>query len=434
MRVYRSIEEIFHNGVPVSRILKAHEKWVKQREGQKADLIGADLSGTDLGGAYLRGADLIKTDMSETDLRNANLSEANLFGANLSGSKMTAANLRRVNLEQTNLSEVNLSGADLAEANLKGAYLAWTKMIRSNLSEADMQDAYMRGADLTLADLSKCQLKGAQMIGANLYEAKMAGSSLDDANLAESYLRQADLSYAALNKVNLSEANLERAVLHSANLSGANLTASNLIGADLRGAILNGVFLENAKLMGWKIAGVTCTHIFGKDNVLIRFQSGEFEKKYARRQRSCEIMLKVPLTASGYYIGKFITRSINHIWGSRVIELKGIEVLTEEDTKFIFNIFDVDFFEQQKKTVEINLRVALNKYFRDRTADRDQSYFGDIVEDTDKKEVPADNAPHREFQPWGINHHGMVDKLIAHYSKLGKMGESIYDIVDSMFG
>ena len=171
----------------------------------------------------------------------------------------------------------------------------------------------------------------------------------------------------------------------------------------------------------------------GKNNVVIRFQPGEFEKKYARRQRSCEIILKVPLTASGYYIGKFITRSINHIWGSRVIELKGIEVLTEDDTKFIFNIFDVDFFEQKKQTLEINLRVALNKYFRDRTIERDESYFGDIVEESDQKKIHADDMPHRSFQAWGINHNGMGDKLIEYYSKLGKMGEAIYDIVGSMF-
>lgn len=433
MKTYRPITEFSHHGVPLTVILENHEKWIKQREGKKADLMEADLRNASLRGVYLRGADLIKADLGETDLREANLSEANLFGAKLSGAKIFGSNLRRANLERANLSEAVLSMCDFTEASLKTAFLSWTKMIRSNLSEANLSDAYMRGADMTHADLSKAVMRGAQMIGANLSEARMAGADLSEAVLTEAYLREADLSFASLRRADLREANLEKADLHSADLTNALLHSASLLAADLSGAYLNGACLDNAKLAGWIIKDVRCSHIVrGKNKEMIRFSEGEFEKKYGHSQNLCEIILKVPLTASGYYIGKFITRSLNHLKGSPVIELKGMEVLTEEDTKFTFNICDQKFYEKEKEAVEIGLRVALNKYFRDQAVDKDQTYFGDIVNEAPReREAGPLAAP---LNPWAIDHRNMREKLVDHYNGLGKMGKAIYETIAGIFG
>ncbi|MFH1488239.1 MAG: hypothetical protein ABII06_05000, partial [Pseudomonadota bacterium] len=118
--------------------------------------------------------------------------------------------------------------------------------------------------------------------------------------------------------------------------------------------------------------------------------------------------------------------------GSPVIELKGMEVLTEEDTKFTFNICDQRFYETKKEAVEIDLRVALNKYFRDQAIDKDQTYFGDIVsEPPHEKEADPVNAP---FTPWAVDHPRMGEKLVDHYTRLGKMGKAIYGTIAGIFG
>ena len=65
----------------LQEILKLHQKWLNNEEGQRANLSGADLSGAALSGADLRNA----------NLRGANLSNANLSGADLSGANLSEA-------------------------------------------------------------------------------------------------------------------------------------------------------------------------------------------------------------------------------------------------------------------------------------------------------------------------------------------------------
>lgn len=434
MARHKPASEFSHQGVPLPDILKDHEKWIKRREGRKADLIGAELMEVDLSGAYLRGADLIKANLKGVDLREANLSEANLFGANLSGSKMMGANLRRANIEKANLSEANLTGADLTEANLKGAYLAWTKMTRAVLIDARLNEAYMRGADLALADLSKAHLQAAKMIGANLSETRMGGASLREANLGEAYMREANASYADFKGADLGDSNLEKANLRSANLAGANLDNASLVGADFVGADLSGAFLDHANTSEWILRDVKCTHLIrGEHKETVRFAPGEFEKKYGQSLKLSEIILRVPLSASAYYIGKFVTRSINHLVGFQVIDLKGIMVLSPEDTKFIFHIFDDEFYERRKEEVEIGLRVALNKYLREQSIDKERSYFGDIAEGRENRPISRGDLLPDTFTPWHMDHGAMQEQLVEHYTRLGKMGESIYGIISSIF-
>ena len=69
-------------------IIKSHEKWLNNDNGERADLSGANLRYADLRGANLRYADL-----SDADLRGANLSGADLSGANLSDADLLCADL-----------------------------------------------------------------------------------------------------------------------------------------------------------------------------------------------------------------------------------------------------------------------------------------------------------------------------------------------------
>ena len=86
-------------------ILKSHAAWMRNDEGERADLSVANLHGANLSGANLSGA---------------NLSGANLHGADLSGADLRLANLSVANLSGADLSGANLSGADLSGADLSG--------------------------------------------------------------------------------------------------------------------------------------------------------------------------------------------------------------------------------------------------------------------------------------------------------------------------
>jgi uncharacterized protein YjbI with pentapeptide repeats len=102
MKRYKPIKDFYHKNVPLKVILKNHKKWLKERKGEKADLIGVDLSGADLSEAYLRGADMIKSNLSAINLEKANLSKVNLFGANLNSQvKLRQKSRQKLSQEKT---------------------------------------------------------------------------------------------------------------------------------------------------------------------------------------------------------------------------------------------------------------------------------------------------------------------------------------------
>ena len=102
-------------------IIKSHEKWLNNYNGERANLSGANLSRANLSGANLSGADL-----SYAYLIGADLSDANLSGANLSYAYLSDANLIGADLSGANLSRANLSGANLSDAkyNVHTAFYA----------------------------------------------------------------------------------------------------------------------------------------------------------------------------------------------------------------------------------------------------------------------------------------------------------------------
>ena len=435
MPKYKPITEFSYKEIPLAVILQNHEKWFKERKGQKADLYKANLMEANLKGAYLRGADFIKADLSESNLSDANLSGANLFGANLKSAILEGANLRGANLEKANLNETNLRGVDLVEANLQGAYLAWVKMSGADLSEANLSEAYLRGANLAYSNLSRCNLTGVTLFGADLSDVTLIRANLTNANMSEADLRGADMTHAELREADLSEANLEKAKLNSANLINSSLTASILRRTDLTEADLSGVCLDNANLSEWIISGVKCTHIIkGEKREIVKFIPGEFEKKYTQTLKVFELILNIPFTGSAYYIGRFITEAINHLTGTSVVDLNGIEVLSHSDTKFIIGIRDSDFFEKERKTLKRTLRDALNRYFRDQTIGGSHTFLGDIFGDETDEMVSSEESIPKSDTPWSIDPDGMHDRVIDDYMKLGKTGESIYKIISSIFG
>ncbi|MBW1773134.1 MAG: pentapeptide repeat-containing protein [Deltaproteobacteria bacterium] len=435
MPKYRPITEFFHNGSPLVDILNEHEKWVKHREGKKADLIGAELVNIDLSDTYLRGCDLIKANLHGANLQNANLGRANLFGATLNGANLRGVNLRRANLEKARMMETDLDGAILSEANLKSADLAGARMDRVEVLRANLEEANLTGAVMRDADLYKSDLQGAKLIGAHVERTKMKRANLQGADLTEAYLREAEMPYAELSETEMKKANLENCHMHSVNLRDANLNETSLIGADLTGSILSGVLLDQTNISEWIITGVTCTHIFrGEKRKIVKFSPEEFEKKYSQPRNTTEMILNVPLTGSAYYIGKFITRSMNNIINSHIIDFKGVELLSDTDTKYFFNFIDEAFFEKNRETFEINLRYALNGYFRHNRIAKNQSYLGGVLEDATKGAMGrADRIDPVPDAPWEIDAKVKPDSLIEHYNKLEKIGKSIYNIVASVF-
>ena len=433
MMEYRPITEFSYKKVPLQIILQNHKKWIKEREGEKADLIGADLTGADLSEVYLRGANLIGINLEEANLSEANLSETNLFGANLKGADLVGADLSKANLTNAKMGDARMKGAylngtNLEKARLIAADLSDTNLLRANLKRAKMGNIDLSGANLTKADLSKADLTRANLRGANLEDAILVEADLIEANLSS-----ADLIYAELRDADLSKAKLEKAKLNSVNLSNSILVACSLIKADLTGANLSGACLDKADFSEWIITGVRCTHIiFGDEREILRFNPGEFERKYSYTRRLSEIILDISFTGSTYYIGNLITRSINYLMRSHVVELKGIEAVSNNESKLLFNILDDNFYKKKKKEVEINLKDALNKYFRDNSIGKELSLFGEIFGDASDGIINSkDNIPVHDT--WQIDLDVTQDKLAEHYTKLGKIGESIYNIVSSIF-
>ena len=112
----------------LDEIIASHGRWLRNEDGEQANLWG-----TNLWGADLRGVNLCKA-----NLRDANLWRADLLRANLQGA--------------------DLRGADLRDADLRGANLRGVSLCKANLRDACLQDADLRGADLRGANLRGTQL------------------------------------------------------------------------------------------------------------------------------------------------------------------------------------------------------------------------------------------------------------------------------------
>lgn len=84
----------------LKEILESHGKWLKDEEGERANLSESNLSGADL-----HRANLILADLCGANLHRANLSGANLRGADLSEADLSEADLRGANLFGAKLNE-----------------------------------------------------------------------------------------------------------------------------------------------------------------------------------------------------------------------------------------------------------------------------------------------------------------------------------------
>ncbi|MEW6665389.1 MAG: pentapeptide repeat-containing protein [Thermodesulfobacteriota bacterium] len=423
MDAHKPVTEFSHKEIPLREILRNHERWIREREGRKADLIGADLFQVDLSGAYLRGADLLKANLRESSLERANLSGANLYAAHLSRANLRAANLRGANLEKANLMDAILEGADISEANLKGAQMAAADLQKVCAVRSNLAGAYLRGAILQEGDFYKADLRGAVLMGAKMDLAKFKRAVLSGANAHEATLRGAKLPYADLSGADFAGANMERSLLHSASLRDSDLSFADLAGSDLSGAELTGIRLRETGLSGCVLAGITCTQVLeGEAMETVRLSPGEFESRYGKESRISEMIVEIPLTGSTYYIARFITCSVNSLIGSHAIEFQGAERLSETHTRFIFGLHDENFLQKQRNAFEEAFPIALNGYFVENRIGRQPSYMGGILEKAIGEGNPLEDR--QRVQPEG---------LMEHYSRLEKIGEDIYGIAHSVF-
>jgi hypothetical protein len=303
----------------------------------------------------------------------------------------------------------------------------WQKLVKLGavsgdmpIGQWDLSDADLRGANLTKAELTGAELTGAELTGADL----------SDANLTRANLTEADLRGA-----NLTGANLTEARLVIADLTDAYLIDATLIRTDLTKAILNGADIDNANLTEWIIKDVTCTHIvqakYGSKRI-IKFAPQEFEKKYTHIEKIAELILSIPLTESASFIGSFLAQSINHLKKSTVMTWKGVEALSDGDTKLTFNIFDNDFYINQKEVIETTLKDTLNDYFKENPLGESITYFPDPIEDATegivkiKKELEI-------FQVLAIDTQALQEKALSYFLRIRKTGEDVYEIVTSIF-
>lgn len=423
MDAHKPVTQFFHKEIPLQEILRNHERWIREREGRKADLIGADLFRIDLSGAYLRGADLLRANLRESSLERANLSGANLYAAHLSGANLRRANLSGANLEKANLMDSILEGADISEANLKDAHMADADLQKVCAIRSNLAGAYLKGGILKEGDFYKADLRGAILMGAKMELAKFKRAILSGVNASEATLREAKLAYANLSEADFAGAKMERSVLQSASLRDSDFSFASLAGSDLSGADLSGIRIRDTNLSGCILAGITCTHVReGESMEMIRLSPGEFESRYGTERGLSEMIVEIPLTGSAYYIARFITCSVNSLLGSHAIDFRGAERLSETHTRFIFHLRDENFLEKQRHAFEGALALALNGYFVENRVGRQPSYMGGILEGAIGEEYPQ-QAKER-VQP---------ERLMENYARLEKIGEDIYGIAHSVF-
>ena len=384
-----------------------------------------DLRGADLSGAQLRDADLYEADLSGADMQGAFLNGAYLRKANMQGARLMGSNLKEANLSGANISDANLSEANLYRSYLFKADLSGSVLVKADLSEAT----------LTKADLSGADLEGACLGEADLNEAIITEAMLNEAHVSKADLSRSDLSRADLSGAYLYKADLSYSKLTGANLRDADIRESTLIKTDLTDAVLNGICMDNANISGWNIRDVICTHIIQdiEQKKVIKFADKEFEKKYTQIESIAEIILSIPLNESASFIGKFISHSINNLKNESVIDLKGIEALSDSDTKLTFNIFDNDFYKNQKELIETTLKDALNDYFHENPVAAVQDESSDPVKEASNGIFSIQNDISIPYLPVKFHPKELLAKGNEYFVKLGETGEAIYNIVASIF-
>jgi hypothetical protein len=119
-------------------------------------------------------------------------------------------------------------------------------------------------------------------------------------------------------------------------------------------------------LSGWNIEGATCSHLLKglHREEVVRFAPGEFEKMYAPFEKTAEIILHIPFTAETARAAVFIAKGVNKTLGYQVLALREVTAISHTDTRFTFVISDYDFHATKRRAFEMELRRALDEYFR----------------------------------------------------------------------
>jgi hypothetical protein len=304
----------------------------------------------------------------------------------------------------------------------------WAKLVELGGARGEMPEGPW--------DLRRAKLVGANLSKADLSQANLSKADLFEANLSAANLSNADLSGANLFGADLLGANLLGADLVGAELVGVDLTASTLIGADLTKANLSRACIDYANLSDWIIKDVVCTRIVQRRTrtpKILSFAPQEFEKRYTQLERIAELILSIPLSDSISFVADAIGRSINHVKGSPVVSWKGVEALSDGDTRITYNVWDNDFWDHQKEIFETAFKDALNEYFeKNAPLKASDDYLDPIAGATDqiveiRKEIDI------PLTPFAVNTPALQKKAVDYVLRMGKIGQDILGIMYSIF-
>ena len=300
-------------------------------------------------------------------------------------------------------------------------------LVKANLQSADLRDIDLVGADLLLSKMDKSDLSGAILRDAHLVKASLNDCDLQFADLTGADLSGSRLSRSDLFGATLWRAKLDYAVIDCAILRDVTLRDCSLINADLSGADLSGVHLDNANLSGWIIKGVSCTHLYRKASggeEKIEFGPAEFEKRYTIVQQLVEIVLRVPLSIAASHVAQIICKSINEVSRATMVGIKGIEAISNIDTKVTFVVFDEVFFRSmQWKSKALSDR--LNGFLEKESIVTNHSEIDDPIQHASGGVLRLRNIP-LPLVPYEVDSKIIHQRIIEFYNGLGRIGEVIY--------
>lgn len=218
----------------LKRLLKAHEKWVNGKGGQRLILLDAtisnvDLSGVNLSRAYFKGVKLL----------NVNLSDAIMHEAVFEMCEIRYVNFSKAELNNAIFDyKTEIIHSDFESAKMDCARLSCTYIVSSNFGHAELPNSVIKQSQITLS---------------NFLYANLRDADISDSRIGRSFFMSSDLQNASFCKSFIIHSNFKMSNLSNSNMDSAYIDGSSFALADMQKVILTGSLFNNVTLHKTKL-------------------------------------------------------------------------------------------------------------------------------------------------------------------------------------